>query len=285
MQTMKSFLKFAITLSLLYTQTVSGQIKNARTQTVKISGNCEMCKESIENAANKKNKVSITWNKDTKLATLLYDSTRTSANDILRQVAYAGYDNEIFFAPDDAYEKLPSCCKYERTKNNSVKINTGSSESVAAKQTNTAAALPENQLQSIFDSYIELKNALIQSSTNQVSLKAKLLSNAISQLKMEDLESAQHNVWMNVYKALITTADDISQTTDIEQQRMYFAKLSENMHGIIAVAKLKTPVYYQHCPMYNDGKGANWLSTESTVKNPYYGSQMLNCGKTIETIK
>jgi len=37
--------------------------------------------------------------------------------------------------------------------------------------------------------------------------------------------------------------------------------------------------------MYNDGKGANWLSTENGVKNPYYGSQMLNCGKTIETIK
>jgi hypothetical protein len=37
--------------------------------------------------------------------------------------------------------------------------------------------------------------------------------------------------------------------------------------------------------MYNDGKGANWLSKESTIKNPYYGSQMLTCGKTVETIK
>jgi hypothetical protein len=30
---------------------------------------------------------------------------------------------------------------------------------------------------------------------------------------------------------------------------------------------------------------ANWLSKENTVKNPYYGSQMLSCGKTVETIK
>jgi hypothetical protein len=37
--------------------------------------------------------------------------------------------------------------------------------------------------------------------------------------------------------------------------------------------------------MYNDGKGANWLSKESAIKNPYYGSQMLSCGKTVETIK
>ena len=61
--------------------------------------------------------------------------------------------------------------------------------------------------------------------------------------------------------------------------------LSENMHDLMKSAKLDIPVYYQHCPMYNDGKGANWLSTENGVKNPYYGSQMLNCGKTIETIK
>jgi hypothetical protein len=37
--------------------------------------------------------------------------------------------------------------------------------------------------------------------------------------------------------------------------------------------------------MANYGKGANWLSKENAVKNPYYGSQMLTCGKVVETIK
>ena len=37
--------------------------------------------------------------------------------------------------------------------------------------------------------------------------------------------------------------------------------------------------------MANGGKGANWLSKENAVKNPYYGSQMLTCGSTVETIK
>ena len=35
----------------------------------------------------------------------------------------------------------------------------------------------------------------------------------------------------------------------------------------------------------NDGKGADWLSKENVVKNPYYGSMMLGCGKVTETIK
>jgi hypothetical protein len=37
--------------------------------------------------------------------------------------------------------------------------------------------------------------------------------------------------------------------------------------------------------MYNNGKGADWLSKEKEIKNPYYGSQMLNCGSVEETIK
>lgn len=37
--------------------------------------------------------------------------------------------------------------------------------------------------------------------------------------------------------------------------------------------------------MANDGKSANWLSKENPIKNPYYDSQMLTCGKTVETIK
>ena len=59
----------------------------------------------------------------------------------------------------------------------------------------------------------------------------------------------------------------------------------QDIYSLIKVAKYEVPVYFQHCPMYNDGKGANWLSKENAVKNPYYGSMMLTCGKTVETIK
>jgi hypothetical protein len=57
------------------------------------------------------------------------------------------------------------------------------------------------------------------------------------------------------------------------------------MYALMKVSKQETPTYYQFCPMANDGKGANWLSKENAVKNPYYGNQMLTCGKVVETIK
>ena len=64
-----------------------------------------------------------------------------------------------------------------------------------------------------------------------------------------------------------------------------FAKLSSAMIEVMKIIKPDYAVYVDHCPMYNDGKGADWLSKENGIKNPYYGSQMLTCGKVKETIK
>jgi hypothetical protein len=36
--------------------------------------------------------------------------------------------------------------------------------------------------------------------------------------------------------------------------------------------------------MSNDGEGAYWLSKQEEIANPYFGSQMLNCGETITII-
>lgn len=74
-------------------------------------------------------------------------------------------------------------------------------------------------------------------------------------------------------------------TSDDVYQRGQFNTLSENMYQLLKVSKQDSTTYYQHCPMANGGKGANWLSKENAIKNPYYGSAMLTCGKTVETIE
>lgn len=42
-------------------------------------------------------------------------------------------------------------------------------------------------------------------------------------------------------------------------------------------------MYVQHCPMANKDKGADWLSMETQVLNPYYGASMLKCGEVRES--
>ena len=37
--------------------------------------------------------------------------------------------------------------------------------------------------------------------------------------------------------------------------------------------------------MAQNGKGARWVQTESKVANPYYGSEMLECGSIEKELK
>jgi hypothetical protein len=57
------------------------------------------------------------------------------------------------------------------------------------------------------------------------------------------------------------------------------------MYAIVKAYGSPEPVYHDHCPMFNDGKGAMWLSESKEIKNPYYGSEMITCGKVEEMIK
>ena len=258
------------------------QIKNSKTEIFKIYGSCEMCEKHIEAAGNKKKVANVEWNKDTKLATITYDSKKTNQDEILKRIALAGYDNDKFLAPDNLYTALPGCCQYERPKKTKVpSIKTNTSEI----QANTTETQNANQLQAVFDSYFAIKDALINSDGNLASGKAKELSNAINAIKMETLSTSEHSVFMSVKNDLVFAVGHIAESKDTDYQRNNFTSLSDNIYKLFKASKQQAPVYYQHCPMFNDGKGANWLSKENPIKNPYYGSQMLGCGKTVETIK
>lgn len=284
---MKSFLNLILVVPFLtFTISCNAQMKNVKTVNVKIDGNCEMCEETIETAAYLKKTASADWNKDTKQAILSFDSTKTNADEVLKRIAYSGYDNEKFLAPDDAYAKLPGCCKYDRKRKKMSQADTVVNNTIIPEDTVAIVQVDSiNPFKTSFDSYFELKNALVKTDSKTAGQKATDLVNALSQVDMSKLENSQHIVWMKLYKGLIAEAETISKSKDIVVQRNHFMILSDNMYELAKVAKLKSVVYYQNCPMYNDGKGANWLSQENTVKNPYYGSQMLTCGKTIETIK
>ena len=187
------------------------------------------------------------------------------------------------------YAKLPECCQYERVNKTVTKKETSKTDT-SKMEIHDHSAMTEtpqntNQLKAVFDNYFSIKDALVKSDGNTASAKAKDLNDAISSVKMEALSTEEHSVFMQVMKDLVFDAEHIAETKDVGHQRDHFTTLSNNIYKLIKVSKQETSVYYQYCPMFNDGKGANWLSKENVIKNPYYGSSMLSCGKTTETIK
>ncbi|MBK1896698.1 DUF3347 domain-containing protein [Chryseobacterium paridis] len=290
---MKSISKIWVAFTLLFSLAIHAQSKSIKTETVKIFGNCDICKTNIEKAGNLKKVATVNWNKDSKIATLTYDSQKTNQDEILKRIALAGYDSEKFLAPDNAYAALPECCRYNRdlkpdSQNKAMDINM-KTDHMNHDQNKTAEAdkmttQNTSQLKAVFDHYFSLKNALVKTDANTTSSKASEMIKAIKAVEMTKLSNEEHMVWMKVMNDLTTNAEKISSAKDVAKQRETFAILSKNMYDLAKVSKQGSPVYYQHCPMYNNGKGADWLSLENEIKNPYFGSQMITCGSTVETL-
>lgn len=265
---------------LLSSVSANAQIKNKKTETVKIFGNCDMCKANIEKAGNVKKIAQVNWDKDTRLATITYDSAKTNSDEILKRIALEGYDSEKFLAPDSKYNTLHACCQYDRDVKVEVVIDTTENND-SAPTTSEEVQKTGNQLESVYTSYFALKDALVKTDPAVAAKKATEMGIAIEAVQMDQLPMAVHMVWMKALKNLTADTKAIASTTDIKNQRAAFKTVSTNIYDLLKVAKAETPTYYQYCPMVK----ANWLSKEAAVKNPYYGASMLTCGSTVETIK
>lgn len=263
------------------------QVKHARTATVEVDGNCGMCKKTIESAALVKGEAMAEWNSDTKVATITYDSTRTDVDAVLKRIALAGYDNADYLAPADAYAALDGCCQYERTRKQPAihAIATHTAEA-PMKHHETAAPLDGQQqndpLDPVFNSYFLLKDALVASDAALATTRATAMQQAIAEVEMQALAHDVHLMWMEVMKPLADQAGTIANAKELAAQRKAFAELTEPMEQLVKVAPRDTPVHVAHCPMY--AGGADWLSLEKPIKNPFYGNKMLACGSVTETI-
>lgn len=88
--------------------------KNAKYVT-EVSGNCEQCQKRIQKAAYAVSGVkSAIWSIETQQLDLIINEEKTSLLEVKKAIAKAGHDTDGVKAIDTDYEKLPTCCKYER---------------------------------------------------------------------------------------------------------------------------------------------------------------------------
>lgn len=79
-----------------------------------VRGNCGMCKNTIEEAANSVEGVnSANWSVDLKKIDIKYDDTKTDEMAIHNAIAASGYDTEKVEGNMEAYKDLPECCQYD----------------------------------------------------------------------------------------------------------------------------------------------------------------------------
>ena len=111
MRTFQIFILAVFALVLGACSQLSAQKKQAA---VAINGNCEMCKKRIDKAAKVDGVSKASWNEETKMLTVSFDSTKTSMHVVQTAIAKVGYESEGHVANAAAFAKLPECCQYTR---------------------------------------------------------------------------------------------------------------------------------------------------------------------------
>ena len=85
-----------------------------KTASVKVYGNCGMCKSRIEKALKIEGVSKADWDSKSKLLNVSFDEEKTSLKEIEKKIAAVGHDTQSIKADDAVYNKLPGCCKYDR---------------------------------------------------------------------------------------------------------------------------------------------------------------------------
>ena len=83
-------------------------------ESLKVWGECGMCKKKIEQAAKNTGVETAAWDEESKTLLVSFNSYKTNIVKIQQAIATAGYDTEDFSATSDTYNKLPECCHYTR---------------------------------------------------------------------------------------------------------------------------------------------------------------------------
>ena len=114
---MHTLFNFSVLLLSIVFFNISSYAQESKTDTIKVFGNCNMCKEKIEGSLKEKDGITAkNWDKKTKLLVVTYDAAKISKEQIGQKIADVGYDNQYATATEKAYKKLHSCCQYDRPK-------------------------------------------------------------------------------------------------------------------------------------------------------------------------
>ena len=173
-------------------------------------------------------------------------------------------------------------------------------DTTKAAETNTAAtedikkqkpvfshldASVASHIKEVFDHYIHVKTALVNSNPEEAKNGANAILQALKGFDKSLLPAEQKSAYDKSVARLRTSANNITSAGDIEKQREHFATLSNDAYELAKSFGAGKTIYHEHCPMALNDKGAMWLSESKEIKNPYYGEKMLSCGTVEEIIE
>lgn len=132
------------------------------------------------------------------------------------------------------------------------------------------------QMGQVLSDYMTLKDALVATNKDDAAKAGKNLESTLNGFNVSSYSTEQQKELIDIISDAKEHAEHIAKS-EIDHQREHFKALSNNIIDMVGITGTETKLFQQFCPMYD--KGSSWLSMSKDIKNPYYGSKMLACGR------
>jgi hypothetical protein len=132
----------------------------------------------------------------------------------------------------------------------------------------------------IVGDYLVLKNALVKDDSKAAANAGKALYATLNTANTTSIDAKLEKEYTDIVDDAKEHAEHIGDNSGkLDHQREHFALLSKDVNDLIQTFGTNKKLYQEYCPMYDQGKSGYWISDSKEIKNPYYGAEMLSCGR------
>ncbi len=157
------------------------------------------------------------------------------------------------------------------------------------KETTTTTSKDENAsgaMNEMVDQYLQIKNALVSDNGKEAAIAGNAFVASMGKMEKTSFSADKKKTWDDLSDDAKEMAEHIGKSAGkLEHQREHFDMLSKDMYDMVKAFGAGQTLYQDFCPMYNNNKGATWLSETKEIKNPYMGKKQPSCGSLKEEIK
>ena len=180
---------------------------------------------------------------------------------------------------------ITACNTGNNTGNSEKKVSTDTTVGTTASSTPLSKA--DVSIKDIVAGYLRLKNALTADNGKDAATAGNEVLAAMNKMDTTLMNAAQKQAYLAIADDTKENAEHIGANAGkIAHQREHFDLLSKDMGDLIKTfGNGGQRLYKDFCPMYDNGKGAYWISEIKDIKNPYFGKEMPECGEVKEELK
>lgn len=154
------------------------------------------------------------------------------------------------------------------------------SESVNVEHLNlevNSNELLKKQVYEMVGSYLKITDHLYKEEFDKLHSDLKDLEQQLVLKQTYSLTNEELNKWTSAFNHIESSAVNVYRNDQFYASE--FARLSDDIILFLLEAPIEIPTLFIHfCPASNEGEGANWLSLQENVENPYMGKSGEGCG-------